>query len=124
MYARIMNVTIHGEEVPSCIAIGLDQTTEPVQVDHLVRVVVLNNFADVCNSLDVLIIWTVVMKGVVTKRITIRCGEVDSKMEVDFTATDDVVEESVRFIDPELGQINGLLIFIHSKMSLASLKLS
>ena len=124
MYARIMNVTIHGEEVPSCIEIGLDLTTEPVQVDHLVRVVVLNNFADVCNSLDVLIIWTVVMKGVGSSRITIRAGEVDSKMEVDFTATDDVVEESVRFIDPELGQINGLLIFIHSKMSLASLKLS
>lgn len=123
MYARIMNVTIHGEEMPSVTA-RHDLSTESVQVDHLVRVVVLNNFADVCNSLDVLIIWTVVMKGAGLKRITIRGGEVDSKMEVDFTATDDVVEESVRFIDPELAQINGLLIVIHSEMSLASLKLS
>lgn len=55
VYTWIKNVAIHGEAVRSALTVGRDTTTEAEQVDLLVRVVVLEDAANLVDHLQILV---------------------------------------------------------------------
>ena len=72
VYTRIKDITIESEAVRSSVVVGWDRAAEPVQVDHLVTVVELENVSDGLDCLQVLIILGVeVVERLALSRVTV-----------------------------------------------------
>ena len=74
----VENVAIEGETVRSPIDIGRDCASKTIQVDHLVRVVELENVTNTLDGLQVLVLlWVEKVKGVRLTRVAVREREID-----------------------------------------------
>ena len=100
VYTRVKDITIESEAVWSSVVVGWDRAAEPVQVDHLVAVVELKDVSDGLDCLQVLIILRVeVVERLALGWVTVWQSEVNSKGQINLTATEDVLEEGVLSLD-------------------------
>lgn len=100
IYSRVKDIAIESETVRSSLVVGWDRAAESVQVDHLVAVVELKNVSDGLDSLQVLIVPRIkVVKRFSAGGVPVRQREVNSKGQINLTATEDVLEEGVLSLD-------------------------
>ena len=98
--SRVKDIPIESETVRSSLVVGWDRAAESVQVDHLVAVVELKNVSDGLDSLQVLIVPRIkVVKRLSAGGVPVRQREVNSKGQINLTATEDVLEEGVLSLD-------------------------
>ena len=100
IYSRVKDIAIESETVRSSLVVGWDCAAESVQVDHLVAVVELKNVSDGLDSLQVLIVPRIkVVKRLSAGGVPVRQREVNSKGQINLTATEDILEEGVLSLD-------------------------
>lgn len=78
-----------------------DTRTEPISWNLFVRIIILKDFADCLNGLHILILRSHVVKRAALVGSPIRESEVDSNVEIDLAASEDVLEEVCALNDLE-----------------------
>jgi len=96
VHTRVEDVSVESEAVRGALGVGRNSATKAIQVDLLAAVVELEDAANIFDGLQVLVVVGVeVMKRISALRVTVRKSEIDSDREVDFTASEDVLQEGV-----------------------------
>jgi hypothetical protein len=104
----VEDVSVQGEAVRSPLTVGWDSATETIKRNLFVRVVKLEDFANVSNRLNVLIALGIkVVKRRSIIRSSIRKCEVDCNRQVNFTTTEDVLDEGMNALNFEAIELDG-----------------